>query len=192
MTPQEEFAQLFKRMYQICEQQQWGDPFSYARSREIHMANTLGHQIGSTLSGADAIDEDGECEYKSTIGPQIQATYNGISVQPTWEQQLAYLKTEKIGKYKNHYYARYKGANIVELYKLSVDKVLEFILPKLYTQYHRENKGKDPRLGVTIPKKYIVEHATLMDLTTPSSLQNTPEPLHNQSTSVLSPDTLVL
>lgn len=192
MTPQEEFAQLFKRMYQICEQQQWGDPFSYARSREIHMANTLGHQIGSTLSGADAIDEDGECEYKSTIGPQIQATYNGISVQPTWEQQLAYLKTEKIGKYKNHYYARYKGANIVELYKLSVDKVLEFILPKLYTQYHRENKGKDPRLGVTIPKKYIVEHATLMDLTTHSSLQNTPEPLHNQSTSVLSPDTLVL
>lgn len=192
MTPQEEFAQLFKRMYQICEQQQWGDPFSYARSREIHMANTLGHQIGSTLSGADAIDDDGECEYKSTIGPQIQATYNGISVQPTWEQQLAYLKTEKIGKYKNHYYARYKGANIVELYKLSVDKVLEFILPKLYTQYHRENKGKDPRLGVTIPKKYIVEHATLMDLTTHSSLQNTPEPLHNQSTSVLSPDTLVL
>ena len=192
MTPQEVFAQLFKRMYQICEQQQWGDPFSYARSREIHMANTLGHQIGSTLSGADAIDEDGECEYKSTIGPQIQATYNGISVQPTWEQQLAYLKTEKIGKYKNHYYARYKGANIVELYKLSVDKVLEFILPKLYTQYHRENKGKDPRLGVTIPKKYIVEHATLMDLTTHSSLQNTPEPLHNQSTSVLSPDTLVL
>ena len=192
MTPQEEFAQLFKRMYQICEQQQWGDPFSYARSREIHMANTLGHQIGSTLSGADAIDQDGECEYKSTIGPQIQATYNGISVQPTWEQQLAYLKTEKIGKYKNHYYARYKGANIVELYKLSVDKVLEFILPKLYTQYHRENKGKDPRLGVTIPKKYIVEHATLMDLTTHSSLQNTLEPLHNQNTSAPSLDTLVL
>ena len=157
MTPQQEFAQLFRRMYQICEQQQWGDPFSYARSREIYMANTLGHQIASTLSGADAIDEDGECEYKSTINPQIQATYNGISVQPTWEQQLAYLTSDKIGKYKNHYYARYDGANIVELYKMSADKVLDYILPKLHTQYHREKKGKDPRLGVTIPKKYIIK-----------------------------------
>ncbi len=192
MTPQQEFAALFKRMYQICEQQQWGDPFSYARSREIHMANTLGHQIASTLSGADAIDEDGECEYKSTIGPQIQATYNGISVQPSWEQQLAYLTSVKIGKYKNHYYARYDGANIVELYKMSADKVLDYIVPKLHTQYHREKKGKDPRLGATIPKKYIIEHATLMNVTTHSSSQNTPEPLHNQSTSVPSLDTPAL
>ena len=192
MTPQQEFAELFKRMYQICEEQQWGDPFSYARSREIHMANILDHQIASSLSGADAIDEDGECEYKSTIGQQIQATYNGISVQPSWEQQLVYLHTEKIGKYKNHYYARYEGADIVELYKMPVDKVLEFVLPKLHIKYHREKKGKDPRLGITIPKKYIIENATLMDLTTHSSSQNTPEPLHNQSTSAPSPDMPVL
>ena len=192
MTPQQEFAELFKRMYQICEEQQWGDPFSYARSREIHMANILDHQIASSLSGADAIDEDGECEYKSTINKQIQATYNGISVQPTWEQQLQYITGEKIGKYKNHYYARYEGATIVELYKMSADKVLAYILPKLHTKYHREKKGKDPRLGVTIPKKYIVEHASLIDLTTHSSSQNTPARLHTQSTSDPSPDTLVL
>ena len=183
MTPQQEFASLFERMYEICEQEGWGDPFSYARSREIHMANTLGHQIATTLSGADAIDEEGECEYKSTINENgIQATYNGISVQPTWEQQVEYLENTKIGKYKNHYYARYKGAEIVELYKMSAEKVLAYLMPKLQNQYHRESKSKDPRLGVTIPKKYILENAILIDPTTHSSLQSTPEPLRNQNT----------
>ena len=90
------------------------------------------------------------------------------------------------------YYARYEGATIVELYKMSADKVLAYILPKLHTKYHREKKGKDPRLGITIPKKYIIENATLMDLTTHSSSQNTPARLHTQSTSDPSPDTLVL
>ncbi len=42
MTPEAEFNQLFTRMYELCEEQEWGDPFSYARSREIHMANRLG------------------------------------------------------------------------------------------------------------------------------------------------------
>ena len=45
----------------------WGDPF-YARSREIHLAGVLGHTIADDYSGADAYDEDGPCEYKSTIG----------------------------------------------------------------------------------------------------------------------------
>ena len=95
-------------MYTLCEENNWGAPFSYARSRAIHMAGVLGHKVAEDYSGADAFDEIGECEYKSTIGKNINATYNGISVQDTWEQQEEYILNKKIGKYENHYYARYK------------------------------------------------------------------------------------
>jgi hypothetical protein len=64
MTPEQKFQQLFEEMYNLCQEQGWGDPFSYARSREIHLAGILGHQIADTYSGADAEDQDGECEYK--------------------------------------------------------------------------------------------------------------------------------
>ena len=106
MTPEQKFQQLFEEMHQLCEEQGWGDPFSYARSREIHLAGILGHNVAETYSGADAVDEDGECEYKSTIAKSINGTYNGISVQNTWEEQETYLIEEKLGKYANHYIAR--------------------------------------------------------------------------------------
>lgn len=158
-TPEDEFSQLFERMYELCRLNQWGDPFSYARSREIHLANRLNHKISNTLSGADATDEDGECEYKTTVGKNIQATYNGISVQPTWEEQIRYLKDEKICKYKNHYFARYDGSKICEVYKMDCQKVYEGLLPNLKKKFEKEKKGKDPRLGYTFNKKFIIENA---------------------------------
>jgi hypothetical protein len=88
----EMFIELYKQMYDICNRNNWGDPFSYARSKEIYMANFLKHQVAETYSGPDGIDCDGFCEYKSTIDKNIKATYNGISVQETWEKQLEYLK----------------------------------------------------------------------------------------------------
>ena len=109
MTPEQKFQKLFEEMYTLCEENNWGDPFSYARSREIHMAGVLGHKVAEDYAGADAFDEVGECEYKSTIGKNINATYNGISVQDTWEEQEEYILKNKIGKYENHYYARYNG-----------------------------------------------------------------------------------
>lgn len=72
MTPEEKFQQLFEQMYSLCDEQGWGDPFSYARSREIHMAGVLNHQIAKDYSGADAYDEDGGAEYKSTIGQKYK------------------------------------------------------------------------------------------------------------------------
>lgn len=162
LTAQQEFANLFERMYEICNENNWGDPFNYSRSREIHMANTLRHQIAQTLSGADAFDQDGECEYKTTVGDKINATYNGISVKSTWEEQVSYLKNEKIGKYENHYYARYEGGKIVEIFKMKADKVLDFILPKLEQKYYSDRKAADPRLGITIPRGYIVQNAVLV------------------------------
>ena len=38
MTPEEKYRDLYEQMYELCDQQGWGDPFSYARSREIYMA----------------------------------------------------------------------------------------------------------------------------------------------------------
>lgn len=157
MTPEQRFQQLFEEMYQLCEEQGWGDPFSYARSREIHLAGLLGHKVAETYSGADAIDEDGEVEYKSTIANSINGTYNGISVQDTWEEQERYLIEDKLGKYANHYIARYSGGKVVEVWKLSGDDVLTILLPKLKKDWERKIKGnyKDPRLSGSLTKKEI-------------------------------------
>ena len=150
MTPEQKFQELFEQMYQLCDQQGWGDPFSYARSREIHMAGTLGHRIADDYSGADAFDQDGGAEYKSTIGKSINATYNGISVQDTWEEQERYLIEDKIGKYKNHYYARYENGKIVEVWKLDCDDVLAIVLPK-----HRNNIPRNVQVTQKIPESVL-------------------------------------
>ena len=153
------FCEYFEKMQQLAEENEWGECFSYNRAREIHMANFLGHQIAKKYSGADAMDENNqEVEYKATITKDITATYNGISVYETWEDQERYLRDHKIGKYKRHFYARYSGYKIVELYELSGDAVLDYILPKLQAQFSKDRKNKkDPRFGVSIPKKYIHE-----------------------------------
>ena len=113
MTPEEKYRDLYEQMYDLCKEQGWGDPFSYARSREIYMAGLLGHRVAADYAGEDATDEDGGCEYKSTIGKNINGTYNGISVQDTWEEQEKYIKEDKIGKYPNHYYAKFKDGKII-------------------------------------------------------------------------------
>ena len=157
MTPEEKYRLLYEGMYELCNQQGWGDPFSYARSREIYMAGLLGHTIAESYSGEDAKDQDGGAEYKSTIGKNISGTYNGISVQETWEEQERYLKEDKIGKYPNHYFARYDGPKIVEVWKLNCEDVLSIILPKIKKQFEKNQNitKKDPRLGATISKKEI-------------------------------------
>jgi hypothetical protein len=162
MTPEQEFQSLFERMYEICDQQGWGDPFSYARSREIHLAGILGHKVAETYSGADAIDSDGEVEYKSTIAKSINGTYNGISVQDTWEEQEKYLIEEKLGKYHKHYIARYEGAKVVEVWCLDGNDVLGILLPKLKKDWERKihGKHKDPRLSGNLTKKEIYQYGT--------------------------------
>ena len=159
MTPEQmqRFKQLYEEMYSLC----GGiDPFSYARAREINMAATFGHTIADTYSGADAYDGNIPLEYKSTIGKSINATYNGISVQDSWEEQERYIIEDKIGKYPYHYYARFADGKIVEAWKLTGEKVLEILLPKIKRQYHKKKNGnaKDPRIGVTVSQKEIKEN----------------------------------
>lgn len=150
---QQRYLDAFAALYEAAEEMNAGDPMSYARSREIHLACILGHSVADTYSGADAYEQDGTpVEYKSTIGKNISATYNGISVQPTWEDQEAYLIEHKIGCYPRHYYARYEGPKVVEVWVMDSDTVLSLLLPKAEKQYStkRNGKAKDPRIGVTI------------------------------------------
>lgn len=157
-----EMAQLTE---ELCRENGWGDPYSYNRMREILMANELGHTICSTYSGADAFFQGQNFEYKSTIQQQISATYNGISVQPSWKQQEEYLINKKIGPYSFHFFARFEGSKIQEIWKMSADKVLEIITPKLEKDYNRKKNGnqKDPRLSATITKKEIQLNAERLE-----------------------------
>ena len=161
MTPEQKYQELFEAMYQLCDQENWGDPFSYARSREIHLAGILGHSVADDYSGADAFDENGNpVEYKSTIGKKLTATYNGISVQPTWHDQVRYLVEEKIGKYQHHFYARYHKGKVVEVWRLEAEDVLSILLPPLKKQFDDKRVKKDPRLGYTISNKLIKQFGT--------------------------------
>ena len=161
ITPEQKYQTLYEQLYTVCEENGWGDPFSYARSREIHMAGILGHTVADDYSGADAYDEEGGCEYKSTIAPKINATYNGISVQDTWAEQERYVVEEKIGNYKNHYFARYEGGKVAEIWKLKYWDVLKLILPSIKKQWKEINAGvsvrKDPRIGARINHNQIYE-----------------------------------
>ena len=158
---QQRYLDAFAALYAAAEEMNAGDPMSYARSREIHLACLLGHTVADTYSGADAFLPDGTpVEYKSTIGKAISATYNGISVQPTWEDQEEYLIEHKIGCYPQHFYARYEGATVAEVWVLDSDTVLSLLLPKAQKQYasKRNGKAKDPRIGVTLSAGEIRKH----------------------------------
>jgi len=157
---QREYKKLYLEMAKLCENEPGvGDPFSYARSKEIFASIELQHEIAATLSGADGVDEVGECEYKSTIDKNIKGAYTGISVQPTWEEQVKYLKEEKIAKYKNHYFSRFDGGKgIVEIWKLSGEDVFSILLPKLEKKFETVKNLKDPRLAADVTKKDIVKY----------------------------------
>tara|TARA_R100001377_G_C3108316_1_gene81619 strand:+ start:40 stop:549 length:510 start_codon:yes stop_codon:yes gene_type:complete len=159
-TFQKEYKRLYLEMATLCENEPGvGDPFSYARSKEIFTAIEMQHEISDTLAGADGIDQEGACEYKSTTGKSIQGAYTGISVQPTWADQEKYLREEKIGKYENHYYSRFEGSKgIVEIWKLSGDDVLSILLPKLRKKYDTVLTMKDPRLQANVSKKDIKQY----------------------------------
>ena len=163
MTPEQKFAKLYKEMWDLCQENNWGDPFSYARSKEIYAACIHGHKMpGPTdYSGADAINQNGDgVEYKSTIGPQIKGSYTGISVQPTWEEQDRYLREEKIVKYPEHYYNRFSNGKLVESWKLTGQQVYDILMPKLKRKFSTVLKQKDPRLSATVTTGEIKQYGT--------------------------------
>ncbi len=155
------FMELYDEMIDLANAEGLGDPFTYGRGKEIYLAQWLGHTTADTLAGADGVDENGaEVEYKSTISKNISATYNGVSVQDTWEDQITYLKAKKIGKYHTHYFSRFDENGLAEVWSMDAQSVLDLLLPKLEKQFFAKNKGKDPRLGATISKSEIYAHGT--------------------------------
>jgi len=160
-TPEEEYERLLGELAALCERQGWGDPLSYARSKEILAAIKLGHRVAPTLSGADAIGPNGEeYEYKSTIGKRCKGSYTGISVQPTWKEQEKYLIEEKIGKYPKHYYNRFEGGKLAEAYEMDVKDVLKILLPKLKRKHGTTLNNKDPRLSADVTWKEVEKYGT--------------------------------
>jgi hypothetical protein len=150
-TPEERYRRLYEEMWDICEHQGWGDPFSYARSKEIYAATKLGHRVAPDFSGADAIGPNDEgYEYKSTIDKRCKGSYTGISVQPTWKEQEEYLIKEKIGKYPKHYYNRFEDGKLVESWEMDAEDVLGILLPKMERKYANTLNKKDPRLSANV------------------------------------------
>ncbi len=163
MSPEEKFSQLYEQMAILSEEQEWGDCFSYARSKEILAANALGHEIAKTFSGADAYRDGHPCEYKSTTGPYCKGSYTGVSVQPTWEKQVEYLKKEKIAPYE-HYYNRFKNGRLVESWMVPGDVVHKILLPKFKKKYPTVLSKKDPRLSATMSWKEIQKYGVKVSL----------------------------
>lgn len=148
-----EFYECFGKFSEACG---FGDPFNYSRGKEILMSCAMGHTIAHTYIKEDAIDDSGmKVEYKSTIGKRIQGTYNGISVFDNWEDQRRYLREEKIGKYKKHFFARFENSRIVELYCMDSDDVLSLLEEKIQKAFNKVSCRKDPRLGATITQREI-------------------------------------
>jgi len=159
MTPEEEYRQLYEDMAKLCAQQGWGDPFSYARSKEIYAATVLGHTVAKDFSGGDATDPEGnEFEYKSTTGPTCKGAYTGVSVQSSWEEQEDYLLNDKIGKYSKHYFNRFKDGKMVESWMIPGDVACDILLPKFKKKFPTVLNKKDPRLSANVTwteiKKY--------------------------------------
>ena len=99
-------------------------------------------------------------ECRSTPDSMIFSSDGASPIADFWEEQERYLKEDKIGKYRNHYYARYEGGKGVEIWKLNAEDVLRIILPKAKKQYPKKRAGnaKDPRIGVTISRREIHQY----------------------------------
>ena len=170
MSPEEKYKNLFSEMAKLCRTSGWGDPFSYARSKEIMTACELGHSMVSTYSGADGIKPDGTlCEYKSTTfhsgqkkKAKAKGSYTGISVQSTWEEQEQYLINDKILKYPEHYFSLFNGDEgvIEEIWMMTGQQVYDLLLPKIKKKYPEILTKKDPRLSADITQTEIKKFAT--------------------------------
>ena len=116
-------------MYNLCIDNDWGDPFSYARSREIYMALMLKHTIASTFSGADALEGNVKLIKSTTrLTSMVRTTVLALSLRGTSSLLIC---TDKISKYLYHFFARFEDGKIVELWQLTSDKVLNLLVPKL-------------------------------------------------------------
>lgn len=159
-TPND-FVAAAARLQKIADDLGYGDVFNYNRCREILQAIELGFDISPTLSGADAYSKDGKPkEFKSTVQSNLKGTYAGISVKDEWHKVEDYLINEKIGPYDQHYFARFEGTEIVELWVMDADDVLAVILPKCKKSYLNRSNKADSRIRAEITQREIYSLGT--------------------------------
>jgi len=159
LTEEEKFVLHFESMAKLAEENNWGDPHSYARSKEQIAAFMLGHTISATLSGADAINGRGEeVEYKSTNGKKVKGSYTGISVFIIWAAQVRYLREKKILPYAEHYFNRFESGRLVESWMMTGQQVYDILVPKLKKKFATVRTKKDPRLSANITNKEILKY----------------------------------
>lgn len=161
MYSKDDFVATAALLQEIADDLGYGDVFNYNRGRECLQAIELNFDISSTLSGADAYSINNEpVEFKSTTQDKIKGTYAGISVKEDWDDVEDYLINEKIGPYKNHYFARFKGTSIEEIWVMDVSDVLSILLPKC-KKSHATRKGKaDSRIRAEITQREIYSLGT--------------------------------
>ena len=154
-----EIAELLERAGSLALRSGLGDILSYARSKELMIAQKLGHKLAPRYSGGDAFNEAGEeVEYKSTTAKKCKGTYSGVSVQTDWPSQERYLREEKIGKYSEHYFNRFEDGKMVESWKVSGQDVFDILLPKFKKKFPTVLSKKDPRLSATVTWNEIQQY----------------------------------
>lgn len=162
-SAQKHLDQINEQFLRLKERLGIDDLANYGRLKELAMAVKLNHHFPENYADADGFEiDETPAEYKSTIQDPITATYNGISVQKTWEDQKEYLIEEKICKYSNHFFARFPrhSMEIIEMHQMDGSTVYELILPKVRRQFESKQSKKDPRINTTIGKRDIYEHGT--------------------------------
>jgi len=158
-TPEERYLHHFEGEAESAADGGWGDPHNYARSKEINTALRLNHTVADKYSGPDAYNENGEpVEYKSTTNSALKATYSGLSIQPTWEEQEEYIRTKKIGCYPEHYISRYDGGSLEEVYVVPGVRVGEILMPKIRKSFDSSARNKDPRCAASLNQREIKQH----------------------------------
>lgn len=135
-----------------------GDPFGAGRAREAILANFLGHTLGDDLQGADAYDNSGNIyEYKTTLASCGVAGRYDVSTQPTWQDQVDYLREDKIANNAYHYYATFTPKmELVSVFEIDGDTVLDLLLPKLQKKFFQDKTNlKVQGLHATLSAKDI-------------------------------------
>lgn len=159
MTAMELITYYYQQMHRVANKEGWGNPHAGGRATELVISGILGHKIGEAYSGADAYDEDGACEYKSTsyLNKKGDAPknwkYGGISRQTSWRKQVKYLKEEKISCYKNHYFVWIYEGLPKKIWRIKGDVVYLLLKDKIYGEFERKkhsNNYKDPGISTTL------------------------------------------
>jgi len=154
-----EYIKAYLKVYELANKMKLKDPFQGARGKEIFAAFTLDHDIAEDYQGPDAIDDEGECEYKSAhVKTQIKKFSYAFYIKPTWKEQVRYLKEEKIGRYKNHYMILFNDdGTMKEVWKLTSKQVLDLLLPNLKNRFKSLVKNKTKSVIVNLVPSQVRE-----------------------------------